>query len=216
MLEQMFALRTEVQQSARGLGGRHHLHGDGLHYLCESCHPEFAGARARRSGTWLCPDTGRHMPGGWRHGASGLVTNYPLRHGFRHGPERCGRLPAYRWTELLWPSGHGRVITLEGIIITVLVAHQPHCDGRYSLWHSKGAIGGHWVVHPVYWPVLGRARPTGANEFVTLGDLTSPRRWWPLSVWCSPRPRMALRFREPSCWDHPQHRGGHRGRDADR
>src|SRR5262245_49403644 len=146
------------------LGGSHHFYGDGLHHLCESCHPELCWhARTRRSGAWLCPNVGRYLPGGWSHdGAHGSGDELSPRHGLRHGPERCGRLPACRRAEAAVARGHGCDHSGGDHHYGARPHWLPHCGGRrYSSGAQACYWRGHWLVHPVYRPVLGRTGETG-------------------------------------------------------
>ena len=53
------------------LGRSHHLYGDGVHHLCESCHPELCWhARTHRAGTRLRPYPGRYLPHWLQHAGS--------------------------------------------------------------------------------------------------------------------------------------------------
>ena len=135
--EEMFAFRTQGN-SGTGPGGSHDFYSDGLHHLCESCHPELCRrARAHRLGARLCSYAGRYLPGGWGHdGAHGLVTNYPLAMASGMGFNAVVAFQLVAGLKLPWPAAMG-VITLEGIIITVLVLTGFRMRDRRRPWHSS-------------------------------------------------------------------------------
>jgi len=72
------------------------------------------------------------------------------------GTERRGRLSAGGGLKAAVAHAMG-VITLEGIIITILVPHRVRTMWWTPFpWGSKRAMASASACHPVYWAVLGR------------------------------------------------------------
>ena len=178
MLEQMFALRTRgATVGTEVLAGSHHVYGDGLHHLCESCHPELCRcARAHRSGAGFAPTLAATcLVAGVMTALMGLVTNYPLAMASGMGLNAVVAFQLVAGLKLPWPAAMG-VITLEGIMITVLVLtgfRTAVVDAMpLALKRAIGVGIGLFILFIGLYS--GGLVKQGTGIPVTLGDLTSP------------------------------------------
>ena len=165
MLEQMFALRTRgATVGTEVLAGATTFMVMAYIIFVNPAILSFAGVPGLTGqGPGFAPTLAATcLVAGVMHGAYGPGHELSPRHGLRHGPERRGRLPARRRTEAAVARGHGRYHPGGDHYYRARPHRVPHGGGRR---HSSGTQAcywrGHWVVHPVYWPVLGGAGETG-------------------------------------------------------